>query len=78
MDKEQLRKYIDENLLTKQEAMEITKQSLAAFNQAIKTGQLKAFYDHGKDRSRVRLYLKDEVEEYAKQAEERRKRLEKI
>lgn len=75
MDREQLRKYINENLLTKQEARRLTGQSLSAFNQAVRTGQLKAFYDHGKDQSRVRLFLKTDVEEYAKQAEERRKRL---
>ncbi|MGG3987669.1 hypothetical protein [Bacillus smithii] len=75
MDREQLRKYIDENLLTKQEAMKITGQSISAFDQAVQTGQLLPFYDHGKDRSRVRLYLKADVEEYARRAEERRKRL---
>ncbi|MED5050636.1 hypothetical protein P9850_01965 [Anoxybacillus rupiensis] len=75
MDREQLRKYIDENLLTKQEAMEITGQRLQAFDQAVSTRRLKPFYDHGEGRSRVRLYLKSEVEEYARQVQERRNRL---
>lgn len=73
----ELQKYIDKNLLTKQEAMEITGQGLSAFNQAINTGQLKAFYDHGQDRSRVRLYLKEHVEAYLVSVLDRRKRLEK-
>lgn len=75
MDINKIKKFIDENLLTKKEAMEITKQSLTAFDQAVATGQLKPFYDHGEDRSRVRLYLRSEVEEYAKNVEERRKRI---
>lgn len=77
MDKEEIRKFIDENLLTKKEAMKITGQGLPAFNQAISTNALKPFYDHGEGRSRVRLYLKSDVEEYAKRAEERRKNLNK-
>jgi len=77
MKKEELKKYIDNNLLTKQEAMEVTGQSLSAFNQAISTNNLKAFYDHGKGRSRVRLYLKSDVKNYAKSAKKRRERLKK-
>ncbi|WP_143804678.1 hypothetical protein [Paraliobacillus ryukyuensis] len=67
--------FIDKNLLTKQEAMKITEQSLTAFNQAVNTGKLSPFYDHGEGRSRVRLYLKEDVENYAKAVKERRKRL---
>lgn len=74
---DELREYIDKNLLTKREAIEITKQSVSAFDQAVITGKLKPFYDHGEERSRVRLYLKSEVEAYSRRAEERRKRVKK-
>lgn len=77
MNNEEIKKWMEENLITKQETMEITKQSLTAFNQTVSTGKLHPFYDRGHDRSRVRLYLKSDVEEYAKVVEERRKRLQK-
>ncbi|KYC94352.1 hypothetical protein B4102_3573 [Heyndrickxia sporothermodurans] len=77
MNSEQIKKWVDENLLTKQEAMEVTQQSLTSFNQSIEAGRLVPFYDHGVDRSRVRLYLKSDVEAYAKQVAERRKNLKK-
>lgn len=77
MNSEEIKKWANENLLTKQQAAEITGQSMSAFNQAIDTGKLVAFYDHGVGRSRVRLYLKGEVEAYAAGVIERRKRLKK-
>lgn len=77
MDINELQKYIDKILLTKQEAIEVTGQSLTAFNQTVNTGQLKPFYDHGEGRSRVRLYLKRDVEAYAQAVSDRRKRLQK-
>lgn len=75
MKTDELKEFINNNLLTKQEAMEITGQGLSAFNQAVSTGKLKPFYDHGEGRSRVRLYLKSDVQKYAKSVELRRKRL---
>ena len=77
LDAMHLREWADENLLTKQEAIAITGQGLSAFDQSINTNKLTAFYDHGKARSRVRLYLKSDVETYAKGIFERRKRLSK-
>ena len=77
MNNEKIKEWIDENLLTKQEAIKITCQSLTAFDQSINTNKLTAFYDRGEDRSRVRLYLKSDVEAYAKGVFERRKRLSK-
>lgn len=73
----EIQKFLDENLLTKQEAMKVTGQTTTSFNQSIATGRLKPFYDHGKGTGRVRLYLRSDVEAYAKDAKERRKRLEK-
>lgn len=77
MNKEEIAKYIDENLLTKQEAMLVTGQSLTAFDQSVNSGALSPFYDHGQARSRTRLYLREDVEKYASQVIERRRRLQK-
>ncbi|MBU8596427.1 hypothetical protein KM908_09805, partial [Alkalihalobacillus clausii] len=73
MNKEEIKKYIDANLITKQEAMRITGQNIKGFDQTIASGNLKPFYDHGEGRSRVRLYHRDDVEAYARQAEKRRR-----
>lgn len=73
MNKEEIKKYIDANLLTKQEAMRATGQNIKGFDQTIASGNLKPFYDHGEGRSRVRLYHRDDVEAYARQAEKRRR-----
>lgn len=75
MNNEQLKVWASENLLTKQQAIEVTGQSVTAFNQSVDTGKIKPFYDQGEDRSRVRLYLKDDVDAYAKAVAERRNKL---
>lgn len=64
MNIEEIKEFMDRNLLTKKEAMEITGQSLTAFDQAVQTGRLKPFFERGEGRSTVRLYLKDDVERY--------------
>ena len=64
MNTEKIKQFMNENLLTKKEAMELTGQSLTAFDQAVQTGRLKPFFERGEGRSTVRLYLKDDVERY--------------
>lgn len=64
MSIEEIKQFMNENLLTKKEAMELTGQSLTAFDQAVQTGRLKPFFERGEGRSTVRLYLKDDVERY--------------
>ncbi|EAD4839234.1 hypothetical protein ACV9TN_002954 [Listeria monocytogenes] len=63
---EELKTYLASNLLTKTEARAITKQSQAAFNQSIQTGTLNSFYEKGEHQSKVRLFLKEECETYAR------------
>lgn len=75
MDINEIKNFMHENLLTKKEAMEITGQSLSAFDQSVATGKLVPFFEKGKGRSTVRLYLKNDVERYNKQ---RLKHLEKF
>lgn len=64
MNKNNIKEWMNENLLTKKEAMEITQQTLTAFDQAVMTGRLKPFFERGKGRGLVRLYLKEDVERY--------------
>ena len=64
IDIEEIKQFMNENLLTKKEAMEITGQSLTAFDQAVATGRLKPFFEKGEGRGTVRLYLKADVERY--------------
>lgn len=62
---EDLQEYINSNLLTKNEAAEITGQSITGFNQSVKLGYVKPFYESsGKTSSKVRLYLKSDLEKY--------------
>ena len=62
-----MKRFLEDNLLTKKEAMEITGQSLSAFDQAVTTGRLVPFFERGKDRGLVRLYLKEDVKQYNKE-----------
>jgi len=64
MNYEKMKEFLDDNLLTKREAMDITGQSLSAFDQAVNTGRLKPFFERGKGRGIVRLYLNSDVERY--------------
>jgi len=75
MNLEEIKQFMNENLLTKKEAMEITGQSLTAFEQAVQTGRLKPFFEKGTGRSTVRLYLKADVECYNKERIEHLKKL---
>ena len=77
MTQEELQEWINCNLIRASEAMEITKQSKSAFTQSLKLGRLKPYYSNtGSGESRkISLYLKSDVEAYALQVVERRKRL---
>lgn len=77
MNREELKKFLADNLITKQQARQITGQSLSAFNQSISTKQIIPIYEQGEGTGKVRLYLKKEVEEYALSVKERRSRLQK-
>lgn len=67
MKNKEMKKFINDNLITKREAMELTGQSLSAFDQAVNTGRLRPFFERGKGRGIVRLYLKSDVEQYNKE-----------
>lgn len=59
--------WLQNNLLTKQEVMPITKQSLRGVTQSIQDKQLLPFYSStGKGAALKRLFLKSDVEDYSK------------
>ncbi len=62
MNNENYKQWIEENLLTPKEAMELTKQSRTAFNQSVATGRVKTFIS----KDTIRLFLRSDIEEYAK------------
>lgn len=62
---EELQQFLQDNLLTKDEASAITNQSSRAFSQSVSYGKLKPFFEsEGKGPGKVRLYLKEDVEHY--------------
>lgn len=71
-----MKEWISENLLTKQEAIKITNQSPETFQQAVRTRVIRPFYEskEGKGPAIVRLYLRSDIEAYAKKLAIRRKK----
>lgn len=65
MDIEEIKKWIEENLVMQDEARALTEQSVSAFNQSVQSGKIKAFVEFGESR-KTRLYLRSEVEEYGR------------
>ncbi len=62
------------NLLTRQEAAKITKQSYSSFSQSVNLKYIKPFLEYGSGTGSVRLYLKSDIEKYAKKLEEKRQK----
>lgn len=65
MNKEEIKQWIEQNLVMQDEARSITDQSKSAFNQSVATGKIKPFVEFGEAR-KTRLYLRSDLEEYAK------------
>jgi hypothetical protein len=65
MDKEKIRRWIQDNLVMQDEARRITGQSVSGFNQSVQTGRIIPFVEFG-DARKTRLYLRSDLEEYAK------------
>lgn len=61
-----IKKFMHENLLTKQEAAKITDQSQQAFLNSVNQGFIEPFFEtDGKGPGKVRLYLRSDIENYA-------------
>lgn len=65
MNSEEIREWIQNNLVMQDEARTITGQSVTAFNQSVSTGRIQHFVEFGEAR-KTRLYLRGELEVYAK------------
>ena len=65
MDIETIRQWVQDKLVMQEEGMSITGQSKSGFNQSVATGRIKPFVEFG-DSRKTRLYLRDELQEYAK------------
>ncbi|WP_321382988.1 hypothetical protein [uncultured Enterococcus sp.] len=64
---EDVRQWLKDNLIDKRAAIEITQQTERAFRQSVDTKQITPFFElDGSTSSKIRLFLKSEVEEYAK------------
>ena len=64
---DELKQFMNDNLVNQQEAIKITHQSKTAFSQSLTTGKIKPFFEtEGKGPAKVRLYLRSDLEEYAK------------
>jgi hypothetical protein len=65
MNKEEIKIWIEENLIMQDEARQITGQSVSGFNQSVATGRIAPFVEFGESR-KTRLYLKSDMEDYAR------------
>jgi len=63
--RDEIKKWIEENLVMQDEARKITGQSVSGFNQSVQTGRIIPFVEFG-DARKTRLYLRSDLEEYAK------------
>jgi len=70
MEKEEIKKWIENNLVLRDEAESITGQSKPAFGQSVANGNIKAFVEFGNSR-KTRLYLRSDLEEYAEKKQRR-------
>lgn len=61
---QEIKQFMQENLLSKREAMEITGQSAQAFLQSVNMSYIKPFFETSGSTQKVRLYLKSDMEEY--------------
>lgn len=71
MDKNEIKKWIQDNLVMQDKARAITGQSVSAFNQSVATGGIVPFVEFGSAR-KTRLYLREDLEEYAKNKRSRK------
>jgi len=65
MKSDEIKKWIEENLIMQDEARKITGQSVSGFNQSVANGAIRPFVEFGSAR-KTRLYLRADIEEYAR------------
>jgi len=65
MNNEEIKKWIEDNLVMREEAAEITGQSNSGFGQSLAARTITHFVEFGTKR-KTKLYLRSELEEYAR------------
>ncbi|WP_054955032.1 hypothetical protein [Paenibacillus dakarensis] len=65
MTNDDIKRWINDNLVMQDEARQITEQSVSAFNQSVTEGRIIPFAEFGSAR-KTRLYLRSDLEEYRK------------
>jgi len=71
MSHEEIKKWIEENLVDREEGRKITEQTPVAFTQATQAKVIIPFFHIGEGRTKKSLYLKSELEIYAKNKQKR-------
>lgn len=66
MDRADIKRWITDNLVLQDEARHITGQSISAFNQSVQTGRISPFIELESGKRTIRLYHREDLEEYAK------------
>lgn len=66
MNNEQIKQWINDNLVMQDEARQITEQSVSGFNQSVSTGMIKPFVEFVSGKRTLRLYLRKDLLEYKK------------
>ncbi|MGM0169815.1 hypothetical protein IGI39_004749 [Enterococcus sp. AZ135] len=72
---DQMKEWALENLVTRQEAANITGQSYTAFSQSVNLRNIIPFLEYGTGTRTVRLYLKSDIEKYAEQLKNKKQKL---
>lgn len=66
MNNEQIKQWINDNLVMQDEARQITEQSVSAFNQSVATGKIMPFVEFESGKRTIRLYFRSDLERYRK------------
>lgn len=63
-NKEEMKKWLEGNLLTATQAMKVTEQSKSAFNNAVVNGYIPVYLKLNREERNVNLYLREDLIEY--------------
>lgn len=65
LDQQEIKNWMEKNLVGKDEGAKITEQSKVGFSQSVKMGKIVPFFEtNGSTSSNIRLYLKSDLEYY--------------
>lgn len=75
-DLKEIHDWAQKNLLSRKQAAKITGQNYDAFSSSLRRNNIKPFLEIGDEPgpSLIRLYLREDIEKYAKQLKEKRQK----